>query len=162
MARPKSSLRRATPAAALTPSERQVIELMAEDGRSARDAFLVIHPAAKDWPPGKLSSAVASLRKRASPYLRQLVEAGAEQAQIGRATLIEMALQDREFAREHANPGAAVAATKNVAMLAGISMKETADAAATDPVQLLEAVERIVRARNGENAIDITPRSNAK
>jgi hypothetical protein len=47
-------------------------------------------------------------------------------------------------------------------MLAGISMKETADAAATDPVQLLEAVERIVRARNGENAIDITPRSNAK
>jgi len=162
MARPKSSLRRATPAAALTPSERQVIEIIAEQGASTKEAFLVIHPAAKDWPPGKLTTTVASLRQRGNPYLRQLVEAGAEQAQIGRATLIEMALQDREFAREHANPGAAVAATKNVAMLAGISMRETSDAATTDPVQLLEAVERIVRARNGENAIDITPQSAAE
>lgn len=151
------AFRRAVPAAKLTDAERQVLEIVASDGLSAKAAYIAVFPHAADWPSPRLFSAVASLRQRGQAYLAELVSAGAEEAAIGRATLIQMALQDREFARETGNASAAVAATKNVAALAGISMKEPGDAGPTDPVALLEAVERLMRANRGEEAIDITP-----
>lgn len=151
------AVRRAVPAAALTDAERQVLEIVASDGLSAKAAFLAVFPDAADWPSPRLFSAVSSLRKRGAAYLAEIVNAAAEEAVVGRATLIQMALQDREFARETGNASAAVAATKNVAALCGISMKEPGDAGPTDPVALLEAVERLMRANRGEEAIDITP-----
>lgn len=154
-----AGVRQAVPAAALTEPERQVIEIVAGEGLSTKAAYIAVFPHAADWPSPRLFSAVADLRKRGQAYLAELVSAGAEEAAIGRATLIQMALQDREFARETGNASAAVAATKNVAALAGISMKEPSDAGPTDPVALLEAVERLMRANRGDEAIDITPQS---
>lgn len=150
--------RKAIPAAALTEKERQVMEVIAGEGVSTRAAYLLIYPEARDWPPQKLTAAYMSIMGRGQAYLRELVSAGAEEAAIGRATLIQMALQDREFARETGNAGAAVAATKNVAALCGISMKEPGETGPADPVALLEAVERLIRAGNGADAIDISPR----
>jgi hypothetical protein len=154
-----ASVREAVPAAALTEKERQVLEVVAGEGLSSRSAFLLIYPHAESWQPQKITAAYLSIMQRGQAYLRELVSAGAEEAAIGRATLIQMALQDREFARETGNAGAAVAATKNVAALCGISMKEPGESGPTDPVALLEAVERLMRAGNGADAIDISPRA---
>lgn len=155
----EGSARRAVPAANLTDAERQVLEIVASEGLSTKAAFVAVFPHAADWPPPRLWSESAALRRRGQAYLAELVSAGAEEAVVGRATLIQMALQDREFARETGNASAAVAATKNVAALCGISMKEPGDAGPTDPVALLEAVERLMRANRGEEAIDITPQA---
>lgn len=155
-------VRRAVPAAALTEPERQVIELVAGEGLSTKAAYLIVNPDAADWPSPRLYSAYSSIMAKGQGYLKELVSAGAEEAAIGRATLIQMALQDREFARETGNASAAVAATKNVAALCGISMKEPGDAGPTDPVALLEAVERLMRANRGDNAVVIDHGSNGE
>lgn len=162
MAETKALARRAVPAAALTEPERQVIELVAGEGLSTKAAYLVVYPEAADWPAPRLYAAYSSIMTRGQAYLKELVSAGAEEAAIGRATLIQMALQDREFARETGNASAAVAATKNVAALAGISMKEPGDAGPTDPVALLEAVERLMRANRGDDAVVIDHGSNGE
>lgn len=155
-------LRQPVPASALTDSERQVIEIIAEEGLSTRAAYVLVHPHAASWPSPRLWAETRSIRARGQAYLRELVSAGAEEAAIGRATLIQMALQDREFARETGNAGAAVAATKNVAALCGISMKEPGESGPTDPVALLEAVERLMRAGNGADAVIIDHGSDAE
>lgn len=150
-----AKVRRAVPAANLTESERQVIEIVAGEGLSTKAAYIAVFPHAADWPAPRLYAAYSAVLKRGQAYLAELVSAGAEEAAIGRATLIQMALQDREFARETGNASAAVAATKNVAALAGVSMKEPGDAGPTDPVALLEAVERLMRANRGDDAVII-------
>ena len=155
-------VRQAVPAAALTDDERQVIEIVASEGLSTKAAYLTVFPHAASWDAPRLFSAASSVATRGRAYLRELTTAGAEEAAIGRATLIQMALQDREFARETGNASAAVAATKNAAALCGISMKEPGESGPADPVALLEAVERLMRANNGGETIDISPRSDAE
>jgi len=145
------------PAAGLTEDERAIVEIVASAGMSWRSAMAEIWPDVPNWSPGKRASMIHRLRSRGSDYLQSLVEIGTAEAGIGRAQLIEMALQDREFARETGNASAAVAATKNVAMLAGLNMKEDSSGNAADPVALLEAVERLMRAKSGGDAIDVTP-----
>lgn len=162
MAKTKDLVRRAVPAAALTEPERQVIELVAGEGLSTKAAYLVVYPEAAGWPAPRLYSAYSSIMAKGQEYLKELVSAGAEEAAVGRATLIQMALQDREFARETGNASAAVAATKNVAALCGISMKEPGEAGPTDPVALLEAVERLMRANRGDDAVVIDHGSNGE
>lgn len=157
-AAPMASLRKnASPAIGLTEDERAIIEVIAAEGVSTRQAMALIWPDSVNWPAGKRASLIHGIRNRGQAYLQSLMEVGAAEAGIGRAQLIEMALQDREFARETGNASAAVAATKNVAMLAGLNMKEDSGGNAADPVALLEAVERLMRAKNGGDAIDVTP-----
>lgn len=147
----------ASPAIGLTEDERAIIEVIAAEGASTRQAMALIWPESVNWPAGKRASMIHGVRNRGRAYLQSLMEVGAAEAGVGRAQLIEMALQDREFARETGNASAAVAATKNVAMLAGLNMREEGPNNPADPVALLEAVEKLIRAKQGGDAIDVTP-----
>lgn len=150
---------RGVPAKNLTPEERTFTEMLAAEGGTVRTHIL------KVWPEefNALSGAdqhrfITALTKRTRPYLQQLVEKGARRASVGRETLINMAMKDWEFAYSTGNASAAVAATKNVAALAGIKMDASEGGnSVSDVTELLREVERIVKGGNGDFAIDITP-----
>jgi len=142
----------------LTEREQRFAHLIAETGCRFIEAVRAVVPPEElegltDHDVVLLST---RMRRRTADYLDQIVNVAAEKASMGRFTLLEMAKADRDLAYQTLNPSAAVAATKLMAQLAGVDVREHVGSGSDyDPVALLGAVERIVRARVGGDAIDV-------
>jgi len=150
------------PAEGLSAIERQVAELHVAGGTSFRKAFLEVigSDAAEQYTAVQLRSAVNALTRKVRPYVQAMVAEAAERATVSREALIEQAHLDREYAISEGNPAAAVAATKLIAQLSGVVAGNGANPGSGgmgDAVALLDAVERLSRARAGGDAIDVTP-----